>query len=73
MQGGYSTSLRQYPHDTLYKFSELTQEDKNNFEELRMNLREVGLGMNMSINQDLGSLMNKANALVELIGYPLNQ
>ncbi|MFX3635504.1 MAG: hypothetical protein ACE3L7_04400 [Candidatus Pristimantibacillus sp.] len=68
-----SSSLRQYPHDTLYKFSELTQEDKNNFEELRMNLREVGLGLNITVGDDLGSLMNEANALVELIGYPLNQ
>lgn len=44
--------LLQFPKDELYRFTDLTETDKENFEELRAVLREVGLGMNISIDEN---------------------
>jgi hypothetical protein len=62
--------LNQYPHDELYSFVDITEEDKKNFEELRQTLREVGLGLNMTINPN--SIMYQAKELNEKIKSPLN-
>jgi hypothetical protein len=64
------SKLNQYPHDKLYSFVDITEEDKKNFEELRKTLREVGLGLNMTINPN--SFMNQAKELNEKIKSPLN-
>ncbi|MEK5333754.1 MULTISPECIES: hypothetical protein [unclassified Lysinibacillus] len=67
----YST-LKQYPNDKLYSFAELTEEDKKNFEELRETLRDVGLGLNMTIRADMDTFINQAEELNKKIKYPLN-
>lgn len=66
------SKLNQYPKDELYRFADLTEEDKKNFENLRNALREVGLGLNITISVDMDSFMNQAEALNEKIEYPLN-
>lgn len=67
-----SSKLRQYPHDGLYNFATLTQADINNFEELQIKLREVGLGLNVTISNDWNSFMEKSKALEEKIKVLLN-
>ncbi|MFS1513788.1 hypothetical protein VQL36_15290 [Chengkuizengella sp. SCS-71B] len=57
--------LRQYPHDELYEFSTLTTEDKQNFEELQIKLREVGLGLRITISKDWDSFMDQIKTLEE--------
>ncbi|MFB7159625.1 hypothetical protein [Lysinibacillus sp. NPDC056232] len=66
------SKLNQYPNDELYRFVDLTEEDKKNFEELRETLREVGLGLNITISADMDSFINQAEKLNEKIKYPLN-
>ncbi|MFE3574013.1 hypothetical protein [Lysinibacillus sp. NPDC059133] len=66
------SKLNQYPNDELYRFVDLTEEDKKNFEELRETLREVGLGLNIAISADMDSFINQAEKLNEKIKYPLN-
>ena len=64
--------LNQYPHDELFRFADLTEKDKQNFENLRETLREVGLGFNISYYKDMNSFMRQAEALNTKIKAPLN-
>lgn len=64
------SKLSQYPNDRLYSFVDLNEEDKKNFEELRKILREVGLGINISISASMDSFMKQADELVEKITHP---
>ncbi|WP_404450163.1 hypothetical protein LG307_10205 [Sutcliffiella horikoshii] len=66
------SNLRQYPYDEIYSFANVTDEDIKNFEELRGILRDVGLGLNISINANKDSFMAQANALNKKIKTPLN-
>ncbi|MGE7674525.1 hypothetical protein ACQKMV_13220 [Lysinibacillus sp. NPDC094403] len=66
------SKLSQFPKDELYKFVDLTEEDKKNFEELRETLREVGLGINISISTNMDSFINQAEKLNKNIKSPLN-
>lgn len=66
------SKLSQYPNDELYSFIDLTEEDKKNFEGLRKTLREVGLGLNITISGNMNSFMSKAEALNERVESPLN-
>ncbi|WP_233434868.1 hypothetical protein [Mesobacillus jeotgali] len=66
------SKLNQYPNDKLYSFVDLTEEDKQNFEDLRKTLREVGLGLNITISANMDSFMSQAEALNEKIESPLN-
>lgn len=61
--GHLYSKLNQYPHDELYSFTELTEEDKQNFEDLRKTLREVGLGLKLTISANMDSFMSQAEAL----------
>lgn len=64
--------LNQLPKNELYSFVDLTDEDKKNFEDLRETLREVGLGLNITISANMNSFMKQAKALNEKIETPLN-
>ena len=64
--------LKQYPNDELYRFVQLTEEDKRNFEELQDTLRDVGLGLNISISVSMDAFMKQAKELEEKIESPLN-
>ncbi|MGE7837617.1 hypothetical protein [Viridibacillus arvi] len=64
--------LNQYPKDGLYKFVDLTKEDKKSLEKLRVILRDVGLGLNITISASMDSFMKKAEELVEKMNYPIN-
>ncbi|WP_391201484.1 hypothetical protein [Psychrobacillus sp. L4] len=66
------SKLNQYPKDELYSFVDLTEEDKKSFDELRDILREVGLGLNISISASMDSFMKQAEELVEKINSPIN-
>lgn len=66
------SQLNQYPNDELYSFSDLTEEDKQNFEDLRETLREVGLGLNITLSANIDSFMSQAEALNNKIKSPLN-
>ncbi|XEC94058.1 hypothetical protein AB6A23_22370 [Paenibacillus tarimensis] len=66
------SKLKQYPNDELYRFVDLTEEDKKNFEELRKILRDVGLGLNISISASMDSFMKQAEELQEKINSPIN-
>ncbi|NJJ39099.1 hypothetical protein [Paenibacillus apii] len=55
--------LNQYPKDEFYRFSDLTEEDKENFEELRENLRNAGLGMNIQVSGNMKYFINQADKL----------
>ncbi|WHX40810.1 hypothetical protein QNH36_01125 [Mesobacillus sp. AQ2] len=69
--GHLYSKLNQYPHDELYSFTELTEEDKQNFEDLRKTLREVGLGLKLTISANMDSFMSQAEALDHKIESPL--
>lgn len=62
--------LNQFPNDELYSFIDLTEEDKKSFEELREILRDVGLGLNISISASMDSFMKQAEELLEKINSP---
>lgn len=62
-------ALRQYPHDELYKFSVLTQSDKNDFEDLQSKLQNVGFGMNMTISNDWKTFIKKSGKLLSLLEH----
>lgn len=66
------SKLTQYPNDKLYSFADVTDEDKKNFEKLREILREVGLGLNITISANMDSFMKQAEELNEKIESPLN-
>ncbi|MGM0846470.1 MAG: hypothetical protein ACQEUT_15955 [Bacillota bacterium] len=67
------SNLNQYPHDELYSFADVTEEDKHYFEELRNILREAGLGMRITISSDLDSFMHQAEAInKKLISRPIS-
>jgi len=68
----FYSKLNQYPKDELYRFVDLTEEDKKNFEELRESLREVGLGLNITISTNMDSFIDQAEKLNGKIKYPLN-
>ena len=57
--------LNQYPRHVLYNHVDLTEEDKKNFEVLRKTLREVGIGLNISISGSMDDFMKKAEELVD--------
>ncbi|QGQ93861.1 hypothetical protein EHS13_02540 [Paenibacillus psychroresistens] len=63
--------LRQFPNDELYKFAELTKEDKDNFENLQKILREVGLGLNITVSGDMKYFIKQAQELAAKIEVPL--
>ncbi|TYR72538.1 hypothetical protein FZC79_22430 [Rossellomorea vietnamensis] len=58
--------LNQYPHDELYRFADVTQEDKRNFEKLREILRDVGLGVEITISSEQDSFMQQAEEFNEI-------
>ncbi|MEC1759856.1 hypothetical protein [Schinkia azotoformans] len=64
--------LNLYPHDELYSFVDLTIEDKKNFEDLRENLRDVGLGLNIPLYSDMDSFTKQAEELEGKINSPTN-
>jgi len=64
--------LIRYPSDEIYSFADLTEKDKQNFENLRETLREVGLGLNISYSSDMNSFMRQAEALNNKIKVPFN-
>ncbi|MDL4842382.1 hypothetical protein [Aquibacillus rhizosphaerae] len=66
------SKLNQYPNDELYNFVDLTEEDKENFEKLRETLRDVGLGLRISISGNMDSFMKKAEELEGEIRSPIN-
>jgi hypothetical protein len=66
------SKLNQYPNDKLYSFVDLTEEDKQNFEDLRKTLSEVGLGLNITKSANMDSFMSQVEALNEKIESPLN-
>jgi hypothetical protein len=59
----FYSKLNQYPSDELYRFVDLADEDKKNFEELRETLREVGLGLNITISANMDSFINQVEEL----------
>jgi len=63
--------LNQYPTDELYSFTDLSEEDKQNFEDLRKNLRNVGLGLNISVSVDMKYFLKQADELNKIIDSPL--
>lgn len=62
-----NNTLSQYPHDELYEFSVLTQSDKNDFEDLQLKLQNVGIGMNMTSNNDWESFIERVEELLSLL------
>ncbi|RTE07190.1 hypothetical protein [Paenibacillus whitsoniae] len=63
--------LRQFPNNDLYKFADLTEEDKNNFEDLQKMLREVGLGLRIQVSGDMKYFIKQAEKLEGKIKVPL--
>lgn len=61
-----------FPHDETYRFVELTEEDKRNFEKLREVLREAGLGFNMTIVHELDTFVKKVEIMNEKIEIPMS-
>lgn len=59
--------LNQYPKDEIYRFTDLTEEDKENFEELREDLRDAGLGMNIQVSGNMKYFINQADQLEKSI------
>jgi hypothetical protein len=57
----------QYPYDELYSFKDVSEQDKEHLIELIGYLRDVGLGVNITIRDDMGSFMGKVTSLVEKI------
>ncbi|WP_100407793.1 hypothetical protein [Bacillus solitudinis] len=57
----------QYPYDELYSFTDVSEKNIEHLTELRELLRDVGLGMNISRNNDMSSFMDKVKSLVESI------
>ena len=66
------SKLSKYPNDELYSFVNITEEDKKKFEDLRETLREVGLGLNISISPNMDSFMSQAELLINKAESPLN-
>jgi hypothetical protein len=64
--------LNQYPNDKLYRFVDLTEKDKEDFEELRGILRDAGFGLNIQVNGNMKYLINQAKSLENNIDTPLN-
>ncbi|TYS19099.1 hypothetical protein FZC78_02885 [Rossellomorea vietnamensis] len=67
--------LNQYPHGELYRFVDVTQEDKRNFEKLRGILRDVGLGIEITTSSEQGPFMQQAEEFNEIrnsspLGFP---
>lgn len=60
-------ALNRYPHDEIYTFSELTQADKESFEDLQVKLQNLGFGMEMTISNDWKTFLNKAEKLIALL------
>ncbi|WP_040285099.1 hypothetical protein [Sporosarcina koreensis] len=58
-------ALYRYPHDELYTFSTVTEEDTKNFEVLQTQLQQAGLGMNQTIEDDWKSYTAKIEELLE--------
>ena len=66
------SKLNQYPNDELYSFADLTEEDRQHFEDLREILREAGLGLNITVSANMNTFMSQAKELNNKIEYPLN-
>ncbi|WP_245983471.1 hypothetical protein [Ammoniphilus oxalaticus] len=62
-----------YPNDELYRFVDVTDEDKRNFEKLREMLREVGLGLGITISGNMDYFIKQAQELDRKIQSSLNQ
>ncbi|UVI33403.1 hypothetical protein [Paenibacillus spongiae] len=55
--------LKQFPNDELYRFADLTEEDKVYFEKLQEILREVGLGLRIPVSGSMKYFINQAEEL----------
>jgi hypothetical protein len=64
--------LNQYPNDKLYRFVDLTEKDKEDFEELRGILRDAGFGLNIQVNGNMKYFINQAKSLENNVDTPLN-
>ena len=60
-------ALSRYPHDYIYEFSNVTQEDQQHFEDLQEMLQSVGFGMNMTISNEWKTFLAKSEKLLELL------
>lgn len=69
---GLYDKLSQYPTDGKYNFSTLSEKDKQNFEELRVKLREAGFGVGLQVSVDKQYFLNQASKLIDSIQLPLN-
>jgi hypothetical protein len=63
--------LSQFPNDELYNFADLTEVDKENFENLRKLLREVGIGISIQVSGDMKYFIKQADELEGKIKVPL--
>ncbi|NMO97691.1 hypothetical protein [Paenibacillus lemnae] len=64
------SKFRLYPHDELYKFVDLSEEDKHDYELLRQTLREAEFGLRIAMNDSMDSFMKKAKILEQTILMP---
>lgn len=62
--------LKQYPYDNKFNSSELTEEDKENFEELQVILRDVRLGLDTQVADHEKPFINQAAELEKRIVVP---
>lgn len=69
---GLYDKLSQYPTDEKYNFSTLTEKDKQNFEELRIKLREAGFGVGIQVSVDKQYFLNQVSEFIDIIHMPLN-
>jgi hypothetical protein len=66
------SKLSQYPHNEIYEVPELTKLDRKHFEELQLKLKEAGLGLNITIENDWNTFIEKCKLLSESIEVPLD-
>lgn len=59
-----SSGLRRYPHDELYELSVITESDEKRFEDLQVELQNVGIGMGTQIGSDWKTFISKAEELI---------
>lgn len=57
----------QYPQDSLYSFTDVSEQDIEHFIELREFLREVGFGIGIQSDDDYKHFMAKVDTLIEKI------
>ncbi|MFT4417189.1 hypothetical protein ACLM5H_25445 [Fredinandcohnia humi] len=66
------SKLNQYPTDELYSFVVISQEEKENFEELRKTLRNAGFGLNIQVSANMKYFMDQAEKLEKSLKVPLH-